>query len=97
MIFSGLFSAVFSISVPPSEEIIKDGPSTSGSMIIDKYNSFFILVNSVTNNFSTITPSESVCSVTIFLPRIPFAKVLASSGELHNFTPPAFPLPPECI
>src|SRR5215471_7836371 len=97
MIFSGVFSATSSISIPPSVLAINTGQPESRSTRILRYSSLAMLAPSSTSSRRTTLPLGPVWCVTSVLPSSSFAKPGTAAFSFVIFTPPALPRPPAWI
>ena len=90
---SGVSSATFSISTPPSGLTISTGRSLDASITMPRYSSRSIRSPCSTSSRWTICPDGPVWWVTSRMPIIAAAALPASSGPLTTLTPPPLPRP----
>src|SRR5882762_2826178 len=96
-IFSGVFAATSSMSMPPSLEAMSATRCVPRSTTMPTYSSFSMSAPSSTRSRRTFCPSGPVWCVFSIMPRILPAHSRTSSGDFATFTPPPLPRPPAWI
>ena len=96
-IFSGVFAATSSMSMPPSEEAISATFCVPRSTTRPTYSSVAMSAPSSMSSRRTFWPCGPVWCVTSCMPRIFFACARTSSSDFATFTPPPLPRPPAWI